>query len=175
MTADNPAEFDEITDDISVVRFEDIPVLAVFAFLVVIVALQFLTRYVLNDSLGWTEEVARYCLIAVTFLGSAVCVRRGTHLALGLVYRHLPLTVVRPLAMISEAIVAGFFAWLAVAGLEMIDRSAAQMMISVKLSKSVLYVIVTASCALAALYALINIWRLSRQDPAQIAAVRLGV
>ena len=43
MTADNPAEFDEITDDISVVRFEDIPVLAVFAFLVVIVALQFLT------------------------------------------------------------------------------------------------------------------------------------
>lgn len=170
---DGPA-FDEITDDVSVVRLEDIPVLAIFAFLVGIVALQFLTRYALNDSLSWTEEVARYCLIAVTFLGSAICARRGTHLALGLAYRYVPTPAVRPLAMVSEAVVAAFFAWLAYVGVEMVDRTSAQMMISVPMSKSVLYMIVTASCALAALYSAFNVVRLSRQDPARIAAARLA-
>ena len=41
------------------VRVYDVPVLVVFAVLFLIVALQFFTRYVLNDSLGWTEEIAQ--------------------------------------------------------------------------------------------------------------------
>jgi len=39
------------------------------------VFLQFFTRYVLNNSFAWTEEVAIFCLVAVVFLGSAMCVR----------------------------------------------------------------------------------------------------
>ena len=36
---------------------------------------QFFTRYVLNDSAAWTEEIARYLLIAMVFVGAAH--RRG--------------------------------------------------------------------------------------------------
>ena len=35
-----------------------------------VVFLQFIARYVFNNSPGWTEEIARYLLIAVTFVGS---------------------------------------------------------------------------------------------------------
>ena len=44
---------------------EDWPAFLIFWGLTVIVFLQFFTRYVLNDSFGWTEEAARYFLIGV--------------------------------------------------------------------------------------------------------------
>lgn len=45
------------------------------------VFLQFFSRYILNDSIAWTEEIARYLLMALTFTGSAMAARRGAHIA----------------------------------------------------------------------------------------------
>lgn len=54
------------------------------------VFLQFFTRYVLNDSYAWTEEIAVYCLVAIVFLGSAMCVRMSRHIHVDFLYRYLP-------------------------------------------------------------------------------------
>ena len=54
---------------------EDWLTLAIFWVMCGCVFLQFFTRYVLNDSFGWTEEIAIFCLVAVVFLGSVMCVR----------------------------------------------------------------------------------------------------
>ena len=40
-----------------------------FWLLAAIGILQFVTRYFLNDSLAWTEEIARYVLMCLTFVG----------------------------------------------------------------------------------------------------------
>ena len=60
---------------------EDWLAFAVFWVLGFIVFLQFFTRYVLNDSLAWTEEIARYGLIWVTYIGAIMVTRRHTHIA----------------------------------------------------------------------------------------------
>src|SRR5712692_1953054 len=75
---------------LSVYAWEDWITLAVFWILAVVVFYQVFTRYVLNDAAGWTEEIARYLLIAVTFLGGAMAVRRSTHIQVDFVYRFLP-------------------------------------------------------------------------------------
>ena len=45
----------------------------------VIVAVQVFCRYVLNNSLFWSEELARYLLVWLTFLGASVAYRRKVH------------------------------------------------------------------------------------------------
>jgi hypothetical protein len=55
-----------------------------------VVFLQFFTRYVLNDSLTWTEEIAQYLLMVITFAGSAMAARRGTHITVEFLLNKLP-------------------------------------------------------------------------------------
>jgi TRAP-type C4-dicarboxylate transport system permease small subunit len=40
---------------------------------------QVFTRYILNAPATWTEEMARFCFIWFTMVGSAVVTRRGSH------------------------------------------------------------------------------------------------
>src|ERR1700704_6059146 len=63
---------------------EDWLAFVIFWSLAFIVFLQFFTRYVLNDSLAWTEEIARYGLMWVVFIGGAMVTRRNTHIAVEL-------------------------------------------------------------------------------------------
>ncbi|MEW5724412.1 MAG: TRAP transporter small permease [Thermodesulfobacteriota bacterium] len=56
----------------------------------VIVAAQVFSRYGFNHSLFWSEELARFLLVWLTFLGAGVAYRRGVHASLDLFYHHLP-------------------------------------------------------------------------------------
>lgn len=49
------------------------------ALMVGVVAGQVFFRYALNHSLFWSEELARYILVWLTFLGATVAYRRGAH------------------------------------------------------------------------------------------------
>src|SRR5215207_8765875 len=50
-----------------------------------IVFLQFFSRYVLNSSFAWTEEIARYGLMLLAFIGGAVVTRKKGQIAVELV------------------------------------------------------------------------------------------
>jgi len=52
------------------------------AVITVVVAAGVFWRYVLNDSLSWTEEVARYLLIWLAAVGSLVAMHRRQHVAI---------------------------------------------------------------------------------------------
>ena len=88
---------------------EDWIALVLFWGLAFIVFLQFFTRYVLNDSYAWTEEIATYCLIGVVFIGSAMCVRLSRHIQVDLVFRYLPHAVGRALSTVIDLVVSAAF------------------------------------------------------------------
>lgn len=74
--------FEEEAPDADLSRYaaEDWLTLIVFWGMTVCVFLQFFTRYVLNNSLAWTEEIAINCLVVVVFMGSVMCVRMSRHI-----------------------------------------------------------------------------------------------
>ncbi len=52
------------------------------ALLAVLVVLQVTTRFVINVPLAWTEEIARYLMIYIVFLGSGLATRHNQHIAI---------------------------------------------------------------------------------------------
>ena len=77
-----------------------------------IVFLQFFTRYVLNDSVAWTEEIARYGLIWITFLGGIMVTRRNNHIAVVLAPNPLPAPAARFLLAVVDVLTLAFLALL---------------------------------------------------------------
>jgi TRAP-type C4-dicarboxylate transport system permease small subunit len=105
------AEADHHVVDLSGYGFEDWVCLGFFWLMAILVFLQFFTRYVLNDSFAWTEELAVYCLIGVVFVGSAMCVRRSRHIQVNILYRYLPHRLGRWLSSAMDLLAFVFFAY----------------------------------------------------------------
>ena len=90
--------------------FEDWLALGFFWLLGLCVFYQFFTRYVLNDSAAWTEEIARYLLMSTVFVAIAASVRRTRHIHVDFLYRSLPASAGRALSTFVDVIRIGFFA-----------------------------------------------------------------
>jgi TRAP-type C4-dicarboxylate transport system permease small subunit len=143
----------EVLDDISDIRWIDAPAFIVFWTLLIIVFIQFFSRYVLNSSLSWTEEIARYLLILLGFVGSVTCVRKGSHIYLEFFYRFLPPTGVKWLVILVSFINTAFFTYAGIVCIELAIRTHHQSMTSIDLPKGIIYWIVTVSCFAMALVA----------------------
>jgi TRAP-type C4-dicarboxylate transport system permease small subunit len=90
---------------------EDWIAFVIFWSLAFIVFLQFFTRYVLNNSLAWTEEIAINVLVVVVFMGAAMCVRTSRHIHVDVLYHYLPPAAGKYLSLMVDVIRAGFFAY----------------------------------------------------------------
>jgi TRAP-type C4-dicarboxylate transport system permease small subunit len=97
--------------DLSGYAVEDWITLALFAVMTISVILQFFTRYVLNDSFAWTEEIATYCLVAVVFLGSVMCVRISRHIQVDVLYHYFTPGIARAAATLVDLLRIGFFGY----------------------------------------------------------------
>ena len=58
-----------------------IGVLLIVIFILIIV--QIVMRFVFSNPLSWSEELSRYLLIWITFLGASLAVKQGSHLVVG--------------------------------------------------------------------------------------------
>ncbi|PMR72620.1 TRAP transporter small permease [Billgrantia endophytica] len=164
--ADFEAAFDSEAFCFGDYAVEDYAVLVVFWALILVVSLQFFTRYVLGDSTTWTEEVARYLLIVIGFVGSAMAVRKGTHIVVEFFYRYMPDWLARLFAGLADLVSVGFYLAMAWVTYKLAGRTAS-MMVSVDLPKSLVYYIVCAAFVMMALRGIQRIViraRLARQE-----------
>lgn len=69
-----------------------------------IIVAQVFFRYVLNDSLSWSEELARYLFIWTIYIGISYGVKMDKHVAVDAVYSYMPKGVKKYYAMIAYAL-----------------------------------------------------------------------
>lgn len=108
--------------DLSGTTFEAWIALGIFWLLGATVLYQFVTRYVMNDSAAWTEEIVRYLLVGVVFVGAAIGVAKNNHIQVDFFYRHMPASVGRVLGVVVDVLRTGFFAAAVVMTVQMMIR-----------------------------------------------------
>ncbi|MGM0782848.1 MAG: TRAP transporter small permease [Pseudomonadota bacterium] len=141
---DEATVFDFVEEDEFDARdygLEDYLTLGVFWLLALDVFLQFFSRYVLGNSIAWTEEMARYLLVVVGFLGGTMAVRKGSHIAVEFFYRYMPAWMARTSSTLVDLINVAFFAAMAWITFKLAGRTTS-LMASVDIPKSYLYYIV---------------------------------
>ena len=147
-------------------RFADLSVEGAVAFVIfwalsIIVFVQFFSRYVLNDSIGWTEEIARYLLILVAFVGASVAVQRNSHIFVEFFYRYLPVSVALWLSHLVDLLRIGFLAAASVLTFQLAQNTN-QYMTSIEVPKSIIYYVVFAgfvAMTLRAVQVAVRHWR----------------
>ncbi len=134
--------------DLSQYRFENWVAFAFFWVLALTIFYQFFTRYALNDSASWTEEIARYLLICVVFVGAAVNVRKNNHIQVDFLYRFLPPAVSRPLSTAVDALRIAFLAYCVWLTISLMGKIGAQRMAIVDWPIGLMYGVVAFGFAL---------------------------
>jgi TRAP-type C4-dicarboxylate transport system permease small subunit len=142
---------------------EDWIAFVLFWALAFIVFLQFFTRYILNDSLAWTEEIARYGLMWVVFIGGAMVTRRNSHIAVELLSNVMKPGLLRAtLLAFVDVVKLAFLGLLAYVSLAIIERMGIQRMTVFDLPMSYVYAGVSFGCFLMLIRQIMNVWRNAR-------------
>ncbi len=128
--------------DLSHTPFEAWAALLLFWALAGVVFTQFFTRYALNDSAAWTEEIARYLLIGVVFVGASIGVAKNNHIQVDLLYRYLPAPLCRALAVAVDVLRIAFLGSMSIYTVQMMLKMGAYQMTIVDLPMNIVYSVV---------------------------------
>lgn len=148
------AEIDDANDRIDDISWWDTPVFILFWLLISVVFLQFFSRYVLNSSISWTEEIARYLLIIVAFAGSIICARKNSQIYLDFFHLYISKNTSKWLYAAMDLVSIGFFGYMTWIGIALAKRMGTQRMVSIDVSRGYLFWAIVACLALTALVTL---------------------
>ena len=148
-------------------RWRNIPLegwvcLPIFWVLAAVVFWQFFTRYVLDNSAVWTEEVARQLLILLTFFGAGYALRTRANICISYFVLKLGPLGQRLAQEASSLFQFAFYAYACYLCIKIAEATKYQTLMSVDLSKSVVYYIVSVSLAGMALRAIVDVWAIAR-------------
>ena len=104
-----------------------------------VVFYQVYTRYVLSDSAGWTEEIARYFLVAVVFIGASISVRKNNHIQVDFFYRFMPTWLSRAMALLTDVLRITFLGAMVVLTWQMMDKMGNYKMTIIDLPMNLVY------------------------------------
>lgn len=114
-------------------------------------------RYVMNDSLTWTEEVARYAMIWLSFLGGGLVFRHGGHIAIDMLTQKIPPGFARNAVLgLSQSVILVFLGVLLWKGLETLGNSSEMTTAALQLPMTVPYAAIPVGAALMVYHLLVT-------------------
>ena len=122
------------------------------AVMVVTVFLQVIFRFVIHSSLPWSEELARYILVWLSFLGASIGVRRKAHIGVAAITNLLKGVWRRGVSILVPLFATVFFLFLTIYGYRILKVVFYQLSPAMEISMAIPYSAVCVSSVLMVLY-----------------------
>jgi TRAP-type C4-dicarboxylate transport system permease small subunit len=123
------------------------------AAMALLVGVQIAGRFIFESSIFWSDEVSRFLLIWISFLGMSVGTRRGAHPGIDSLVRGLPPRAARIVLACALTSTLLFFAVMVVYGSILVFRTWAQRSVALELRMGIPYLAVPISGLLMFLHA----------------------
>lgn len=117
----------------------------IFVVLIVAVFCQVLFRFVLNQPLAWTEELSRYCLVWITFLGSAFAMSKKAHIGMEILVDKSPVVLKKVFISLAAIVCVGFFFIMIQQGYALSSRSMSQLSPVLRIPMGYVYAVIPLS------------------------------
>ena len=85
----------------------------------IIIFIQVIMRYVMHNSLSWSEELARYCFVWLIYIGVAYGCKLMKHIKIDAALKLFPEKVRPYITIVGELLVLAFAAYIVVTGVEL--------------------------------------------------------
>ena len=144
-------------------RIEDYASILVLLLLLADVALQIVTRYLFNHPVGWTEEIARYLLIVLTFVGGPIAVRNNSNVSLDFLLTNASPRVKKIMGTATDLIELIFYVLGTYLSWRMTAFSVNRYLVTVRISRSVIYGLITLSFVMMTVRCVIRLIRRLRE------------
>jgi len=90
------------------------------------VVLQVVFRYIIQSSLSFSEELARYMFVWATFTGTAIAYAKRSHVSIEIIVARMAKPIKKVFIVITNVISSVFFILIIVYGIQMILRTVDQ-------------------------------------------------
>lgn len=102
-----------------------------------------ITRYVFGFSLNWAEELARFLMISICFIGAGLALREGRHVAIEIILNIIPSEKIRiGIKVFNAIIILAFMLLLVYLGFAYADSQMAQRSAVMRWSMGYIYWII---------------------------------
>jgi len=122
----------------------------------ILVFVNVVLRYLAGMSLTWVEELARYMMIWVAYLGAGLALRAGAHVAVEIVQDVLPPALTRLLRMVIAVLMLAFLLAVAWYGLTYSQFTMRQSSPVLSVPLGLIYLGVPLGCLLCAMHLLLG-------------------
>jgi C4-dicarboxylate transporter DctQ subunit len=109
-------------------------VILIAAIIVTIVTAEVALRYLFSHSMIFTEELSRYLMVWIVFLGSALAIRDGSHIHIQILVKRLDSRMQQIVKLAAYALIIAFLVFITVEGLKILPRQLQQMCITIDIS-----------------------------------------
>ena len=129
-------------------RLVEITIIIGITFIVTIVTTEVVLRYVFKHSLIFTEELSRYLMVWIVFLGSALAVRDEAHIRINVVVKRLNPKLKKVAHLFAYGLVLLFLVIVAEEGFRILPGQLRQMCITIDVSMFYFYLAIPVGAVL---------------------------
>lgn len=121
----------------------------------IVLVIQVGARYLLSSGMPWTEEMARFAMIWLVFLGATVMTKEGSHISITILEDRYP-SIKTWLAPIQRALGIIYLIIITWIGMDAIQVVSAQVSANMRISMGIIYAIIPVSFMIAVIHMLVD-------------------